>query len=272
MHYAYAVVVFRLKWIFLRNHITYTLHIQVNECNRDGAWAHDNCSHSYMPIQVFSREKKLHFFRLNYRIAHVFFPLLLKWCPCVSAQARSKFVEWASALDSNSFLTFCLFILSSSLYTLFLCEMCERETFQSAIIGKRSQRKLLIHFIQLFVAVVVPHLHSHFHSYSSIVFCYIYSLRIRSFFLNYFWCFVCWCWCCDFNVLAHFFFTWNEIYTSVSLYIQVCTPISLVVNEQQFFNDTSFRVPFTEKKFGSRKNDTFEMSWIQSSREGAERE
>lgn len=163
-----------------------------------------------------------------------------------------------------------------SLHSFSVCDVWERETFQSAIIGKRSQRKLLIHFIQLFVAVVVPHLHSHFHSYSSIVFCSIYSLRIRSFFLNYFWCFVCWCWCCDFNVLAHFFFTWNEIYTSVSLYIQVCTPISLVVNEQQFFNDTSFRVPFTEKKNLARARMTLlkchEYNLLERAQKGTERE
>lgn len=74
------------------------------------------------------REKKNYiFFAWIIELLTFFLPLLLKWCPCVSAQARSKFVEWASALDSNSFLTFCLFILSSSLYTLFLCAMCERE-------------------------------------------------------------------------------------------------------------------------------------------------
>lgn len=130
-------MVFRLNWTCLRNHITYNPKRDRNtdtyaqkECERERqrkkwkivqAWAHTCTTIAfycllphiavvfYMLYKYFARKNYNFFFRIVEMLT--FFSSTSVEVMPVQMLARSKFLEWAFAFETNSFLTFCLFFL-----------------------------------------------------------------------------------------------------------------------------------------------------------------
>lgn len=168
-----------------------------------------------------------------------------------------------------------LFALPAALVEIFTLFFCVCEIFQqSAIIGKRSQRKLLIHFVQLFCCCCSSTFTFQFLFFDCLLFYlffahtlflfrgFFYSMLVLLLLLSRWW----WLFQCACSLLLHIesyeLRTTHQLRYTTFKYTLI---LSSVVNRQQFFNNILFRVPFVEKFvvavfcFGSRKNDTFEM-------------